>query len=62
VSVNQSAEGSATFEATSAAVEEKKKLQKHFGRFDLLFFLICTLVGIDTIGSVSKNGAQGFAR
>src|SRR5437588_11368239 len=45
---------------TAAALEEKSKLQKHFGRFDLLFFLICTLVGIDTIGSVAKNGAQGF--
>ena len=30
---------------TSAAVEEKKKLRKHFARFDILFFLVCTLVG-----------------
>src|ERR1700760_1987876 len=45
---------------TAAAVEEKAKLQKHFGRFDMLFFLICTLVGLDTLGSVASNGAQGF--
>jgi amino acid transporter len=45
---------------TAAALQEKKKLQKHVGRFDLLFFLICTLVGLDTIGSVARNGAQGF--
>src|SRR5947209_20529223 len=45
---------------TAAALEEKKKLQKHFGRFDMLFFLICTLVGLDTIGSVANKGGQGF--
>ena len=45
---------------TSAALEEKGKLQKHFGRFDMFFFLICTLVGLDTIGAVASNGAQGF--
>jgi glutamate:GABA antiporter len=45
---------------TTAAVEEKAKLQKHFGRFDMFFFLVCTLVGLDTIGSVANKGAQGF--
>jgi len=45
---------------TAAALEEKTKLQKHFGRFDMFFFLVCTLVGLDTIGAVAHNGAQGF--
>src|SRR5947209_10504766 len=45
---------------TRLALEQKAKLQKHFGRFDVLFFLICTLVGLDTIGSVANKGAQGF--
>lgn len=45
---------------TQAAVEEKAKLQKHFGRFDIFFFLICTLVGLDTPGAVSNDGAQAF--
>jgi amino acid transporter len=45
---------------TTAALEEKAKLKKHFGRFDMLFFLICTLVGLDTLGSVASQGAQGF--
>jgi amino acid transporter len=45
---------------TSAAIEEKAKLQRHFGRFDMFFFLICTLVGLDTIGAVAANGAEGF--
>ncbi|MEA2291158.1 MAG: glutamate:GABA antiporter [Solirubrobacteraceae bacterium] len=45
---------------TEAALEEKAKLKKHFGRFDMFFFLICTLVGLDTLGAVASNGAQGF--
>jgi amino acid transporter len=45
---------------TAAALEEKAKLQRHFGRFDILFFLLCTLVGIDTIGAVAANGAEAF--
>jgi amino acid transporter len=46
--------------STEAAVEEKAKLQKHFSRFDIFFFLICTLVGLDTLGAVSNDGAQAF--
>src|SRR5215210_741434 len=45
---------------TKAAEQEKSKLRKHFGRFDMLFFLICTLVGVDTLGAVASNGAEGF--
>jgi glutamate:GABA antiporter len=52
--------GSEYEQTTAAALEEKTKLQKHFGRFDMFFFLVCTLVGLDTIGAVASNGAQGF--
>src|SRR5215813_2651104 len=45
---------------TADALQEKKKLRKHFARFDILFFLICTLVGLDTLGAVASNGAQAF--
>src|ERR1700675_4212651 len=45
---------------TTFALEEKKKLRKHFARFDILFFLICTLVGVDTLGAVASNGPQAF--
>jgi amino acid transporter len=45
---------------TAAALEEKSKLKKHFGRFDMLFFLICTLVGVDTLGAVASSGPEGF--
>ena len=37
---------------TVAAVLERQKMQRHFGRFDILFFLICTIVGVDTIATV----------
>src|SRR3954470_16470713 len=45
---------------TAAALEEKAKLKKHFGRFSMLFFLLGALVGLDTLGAVANNGAQGF--
>jgi amino acid transporter len=45
---------------TEATAEETAKLRRHFGRFDVFFFLICTLVGLDTIGSVAAHGGQGF--
>ena len=47
-------------EVTQAEVVEKAKLKKHFGRFDILFFLICTIVGVDTIGAVAAKGATAF--
>jgi len=45
---------------TRASIDEKAKLQRHFGRTDIFFFLICTLVGVDTIGSAAANGAEAF--
>src|SRR4029078_11000544 len=45
---------------TAAAVAEKAKLVKHFNRFDILFFLICTLVGVDTIGAVAADVPEVF--
>jgi amino acid transporter len=46
--------------ATEATVEETAKLKKHFGRFDIFCFLLCTIVGIDTISSVATNGGQAL--
>jgi amino acid transporter len=39
---------------------ERSKLQKHFGRADIFFFLICTLVGIDGLGTLATQGGAGF--
>ena len=46
--------------STTMAVQEKKKLQKSLRRFDMLFFTVCALVGLDTLGQVSGFGAQTF--
>jgi len=51
---------SVPYDVTEAELVEKAKLKKHFGRFDILFFLICTLVGVDTIGAVASKGAEAF--
>ena len=45
---------------TALALEEKSKLIKSLGRFDLVFFTVCALVGLDTLGTVASNGPQGF--
>ncbi|MEU2776969.1 APC family permease [Streptomyces sp. NPDC007162] len=47
-------------DSTTAAQAERRKLRKHFGRFDILFFLLCTIVGVDTIGAVAARGAEAF--
>jgi glutamate:GABA antiporter len=43
------------------AATEREKLQRHFGRFDIVFFLICTIVGVDTIASVASSGGEAFS-
>ena len=45
---------------TAMALEEKGHLQKSLRRFDMLFFTVCALVGLDTLGQVSGFGAQTF--
>jgi amino acid transporter len=45
---------------TSLALHEKAKLFKSLRRFDLLLFLVCAIVGLDTLGQVSSYGAQTF--
>src|SRR6266480_1430257 len=47
-------------ETTAFALAEKAKLVKSLRRFDMVFFTICAFVGLDTLGSVAKNGPQGF--
>ena len=45
---------------TQLALEEKSKLKKSLRRFDMVFFTLCALVGLDTLGAVASYGPQGF--
>ena len=45
---------------TQATLEEKKKLRKEFNFFDMIFYTVAAIVGIDTLGAVSSNGAQAL--
>lgn len=45
---------------TQAALEEKQKLRRTFRRFDMIFFTVCALVGLDTLGAVSSSGPEAF--
>jgi amino acid transporter len=36
------------------------ELRKNLSRRDVFCFLLCTLVGLDTLGSVAARGSQGF--
>ena len=45
---------------TSLALHEKTKLIKSLRRVDMLLFLVCAIVGLDTLGQVSGYGAQTF--
>ncbi|HEU5212266.1 MAG TPA: APC family permease [Gaiellaceae bacterium] len=45
---------------TQLALHEKAKLKKSLRRFDMLFFLICAFVGLDTLGLVASSGGEGF--
>src|SRR6266700_2674294 len=48
-------------EVTSqATLDEKKKLRKEFNYFDMIFYTIAALVGIDTLGAVSSLGSQAL--
>ena len=45
---------------TSATLQEKKKLRKEFRYFDMIFYTVAAIIGIDTLGAVSSNGGQAF--
>jgi amino acid transporter len=45
---------------TEFALAEKAKLKKSLRRFDMVFFTLCALVGLDTLGVVASYGPQGF--
>ncbi len=56
----ESADRTESLDFTSDYETEKANLQKHFGRREVLFFTICTLVGVDTIGAIAFIGPSSF--
>ncbi|MFC0113670.1 APC family permease [Kibdelosporangium aridum] len=40
--------------------KQRSRLRKSLRRVDVVFFLLCTLVGLDTIGSVAAKGPEGL--
>ena len=46
--------------AAAGLVAEKRKLKKSLFRFDMIFFTICAIVAVDTIGQSSSYGAQAI--
>jgi amino acid transporter len=47
-------------QAVAELVAEKRKLKKSLFRFDMIFFTICAIVALDTIGQSSSYGAQAI--
>src|SRR4029453_11309595 len=47
-------------QTTELALQEKSKLVKSLSRLDMIGFPVCAFVGLDTLGTVASNGAQGF--
>jgi amino acid transporter len=46
--------------STQATLNEKKKLRKEFNFFDMIFYTVAAIIGIDTLGAVSANGGQAL--
>ena len=46
---------------TDDYLTEKSKLRKSFGRKEVLFFSICSVIGLDTIGIVAAAGPEAIS-
>jgi amino acid transporter len=46
--------------ASSDVLAEKRKLKKSLFRFDLIFFTVCAILAIDTIGQSASYGSQAI--
>jgi glutamate:GABA antiporter len=50
----------AVLETEPGVLAEKRKLRKSLFRFDMIFFTVCAILAIDTIGQSSSYGAQAI--
>jgi amino acid transporter len=49
------------FALTDDYLGEKSKLRKSFGRKEVLFFSVCSVIGLDTIGVVAAAGPEAIS-
>src|SRR5215471_5415086 len=58
--MSAAAEVTESVNETALAAEQKTKLVKTLGRFDAVFFIVATIVGLDLIGQAASNGPEAF--
>ena len=49
------------FDLTDDYLTEKSKLRQSFGRKEVLFFSICSVIGLDTIGVIAAAGPEAIS-
>ena len=57
----EKAQSANPFALTDDYLNEKSKLRKSFGRKEVLFFSICSVIGLDTIGVVAAAGPEAIS-
>jgi amino acid transporter len=57
----QTVQSSNPFALTDDFLNEKTKLRQGFGRKEVLFFSICSVIGLDTIGVVAAAGPEAIS-
>ena len=57
----QTAQSSNPYDLTNDYLIEKSKLRKSFGRKEVLFFSICSVIGLDTIGVIAAAGPEAIS-
>ena len=60
-SAPQKSQPSNSLDLTCDYLAEKSKLRKSFGRKEVLFFSICSVIGLDTIGVVAAAGPEAIS-
>ena len=58
-SAPQKSQSANALDLTGDYLAEKSKLRKSFGRKEVLFFSICSVIGLDIIGVVAAAGQGG---
>ena len=59
--LKQKSQASNPMALTDHYLNEKSKLRKSFGRKEVLFFSICSVIGLDTIGVIAAAGPEAIS-